>query len=137
MSAKIPESMHDLLDTNYVTLATVMPNGQPQLSIVWCSYDGEYILVNTAQGRQKEKNMAARPMATVMCMDPQNPFRWLEVRGTVEEVTTKGALEHINELAKAYRGYDSFYGHAVPAEQQETETRIICKIKPTRVVVFE
>ncbi len=136
MSAVIPEEYRDLLDEPiYVTVATVMPDGQPQLSVVWCSYDGEHVLVNTARNRQKEKNLLARPMATVMAIDPKNPYRWLEVRGSVE-LTEEGALDHINSLAKAYRGADAYYGGVTPAEMANKETRVICKIKPTRVIAF-
>ncbi len=133
MSTKIPESHVDLLSAPvYVDVITVMPDGQPQASVVWCSYDGEHVLVNTAVGRQKEINLRERPMATVLSVDPNNPFRYIEVRGTVE-VTEEGALAHINELAKAYRGADSYYGGVQPAELAKKETRVVCKITPTHV----
>ncbi|MDX1520157.1 MAG: PPOX class F420-dependent oxidoreductase [Anaerolineae bacterium] len=136
MSEKIPEDLQDLFDKPvYVTLATVMPDGQPQLSVVWASYDGEHVLVNTARGRQKEKNMIARPMATVLAVDPEDPYRRIEVRGTVE-VTEEGALDHINALAKAYRGVDKYFGGVQPAEREGKEIRVKCKITPTRVVAF-
>jgi PPOX class probable F420-dependent enzyme len=133
MSAQIPNSHKDLL-TNpvHATIATIMPDGQPQLSVVWCNYDGEHILVNTARGRQKDKNLGARPQATILLIDPQNPYRYLEVRGTVE-MTEEGAVEHISQLAKLYTGADSYYGGVTPADQAEKETRVICKITPTRV----
>jgi PPOX class probable F420-dependent enzyme len=135
MSAKIPDSHRDLLDGPvYVTLATVMPNGQPQVTIVWCNTDGDYVLVNTARGRQKEKNMRARPMATIMALDPNDAHRFLEVRGTVEEITEAGGVEHIDQLAKLYRGYPAYYGYAAPVEMKEQQTRVICRIKPTRVI---
>jgi PPOX class probable F420-dependent enzyme len=134
MSTSIPDSHKDLLGAPvYVDLVTVMPDGQPQASVVWCSYDGKHVLVNTAVGRQKESNMQARPKATILSVDPQNPFRYLEVRGTVEAITEDGAMEHINALAKAYRNADSYYGGVMPADMAEKETRVICKIKPTRV----
>lgn len=134
MSAKIPNSHKDLLGAPvYVDLITVMPDGQPQASVVWCSYDGEFVLVNTAVGRQKEKNMRTRPQATILAVDPQNPFRYLEVRGTVETVTKEGAVDHIDALAKAYRGADSYYGGVQPAELAEKEIRVMCKIKPMQV----
>ena len=136
MSTKIPDSHTDLLNAPvYVDVVTLMPDGQPQASVVWCSYDGEHVLVNTAVGRQKEKNLRERPMATVLAVDPNNPFRYIEVRGTVE-LTKEGALDHINQLAKAYRGADSYYGGVQPAEMAQKETRIMCKIKPTHVNAF-
>ena len=71
-----------------------------------------------------------------MAIDPQNPFRYLEVRGTVEEITEEGAINHINTLAKLYRGVDSYYGGVMPAAAQGQETRVLCKIKPTKVNAF-
>lgn len=131
MTTQIPQSHIDLLEQPvHATIATIMPNGQPQLSVVWCSYDGEHILVNTARGRQKDKNLQARPFATVLLIDPQNPYRYLEVRGTVE-MTEEGALEHINYLAKRYRGVDSYYDNPDSANK---ETRVICRITPTHVM---
>jgi PPOX class probable F420-dependent enzyme len=136
MSTKIPDSHIDLLNApNYVDVITVMPDGQPQATVVWCSYDGEHVLVNTAVGRQKEINMRERPMATVLSVDPDNPFRYIEVRGTVE-VTEEGAIDHANQLAKAYQNVDSYYGGVQPAELAEKETRVMCKIKPTHVNAF-
>lgn len=134
MSAKIPDSHLDLLEGPiYVTLATVMPNGQPQLSVVWCNTDGEHVLLNTARGRQKDKNLTARPMATMLALDPTNPFRFIEVRGTVE-LTEEGAVDHINQLAKLYVGADSYYGGVQSADLAQQETRVIIKLTPTRVV---
>ena len=99
MSATIPDSFRDLLDGPvYAALTTVMPDGQPQLTIVWCNYDGGHVLVNTIRGRQKEKNMLARPMVTLLALDPENSMRWIEVRGVVDEMTEEGGVEHITEL---------------------------------------
>lgn len=132
--ATIPESHQNLLQAPvFVTLATIMPDGHPQATIVWCDYDGTNILINTAQGRQKDINMRRNPKVAVLAMDPDNPYRYLEVRGTVEEITEEGALEHINQLAKAYVGAPSYYGHAAPAEQQQRETRLLLKIRPEHV----
>ena len=137
MSAMIPESHRDLLEEPvFVTLATVMPDGQPQCSVVWCSYDGEHVLINTTRGRQKAENMAERPKVTLLAIDPEDPYRYLEVRGKVIEMTEEGALEHIDALAKQYLNAPSYYGHAAPAENQEKETRVICKIEPTRARPF-
>ena len=136
MPATIPDSHKDLLENPvYATLVTVMPDGQPQASVVWCTYDGTNVLVNTARGRQKAKNMEARPMATVLLVDPQNPYRYLEVRGSVE-LSEEGALDLINALAKAYKGVDQYYGDFAPAEMKGKETRVIGKISPKRVIAF-
>jgi PPOX class probable F420-dependent enzyme len=134
MSARIPNSHLDLIEGPvYITLATIMPDGQPQATVVWCNYDGEHVLVNTARGRQKEKNMSERPMATILALDPENPYRYLEVRGDVAEMTEKGAKEHIDQLASLYVNKPKYYGGAAPADREGKEVRVICKIKPTRV----
>jgi PPOX class probable F420-dependent enzyme len=137
MSATIPDDFKDLLEGPvYTTLATVMPDGQPQLTVVWCTYDGELIRVNTRRGSQKDKNMTARPMATIMAIDPKNPYRWLQVRGAVEEITEEGAIDHINSLAQLYANKPTYYGGVAPAEMERAETRIVCKIRPAKVVAF-
>ena len=137
MSATIPDSYKDLLEKPVVvTLATVMPDHQPQLSVVWCSYDGTHILVNTARGRQKDTNMTERPMVTILALDPENPYRYLEVRGTVAEVTEEGGVDHIDQLAQMYTGKSPYFGQVAPAEDKDKQTRVIYKIKPTKVVAF-
>src|SRR5688572_24720888 len=111
MTTTIPDTFQDLLTaTIFPTLVTVMPDGQPQASIVWFSYDGQHILVNTAKGRQKDKNMRARPKVTLVFVDPKDPYRFLEVRGKVVSVTEEGALEHINALSARYRNRPDYYG---------------------------
>jgi PPOX class probable F420-dependent enzyme len=134
MSNPIPNELSDLLTGPVVvTLATVMPDGQPQATPIWCSFDGDVIWFNTAVGRQKDKNLQADPKVTILSVDPQNPYRWLEVRGQVVERTLEGAVDHITELAKLYTGKDRYYGGVTPAEQQAKETRVIYKIKPHKV----
>ena len=134
MSTKIPDSHKYLLEEAIpVTIGTIMPNGDPQLSVVWCDYDGEHLLLNTARGRQKDKNLLARPTATVLAYDPKNSLRYIEVRGTVVEMTEEGAVEQMNTLAKLYAGVDTYYGGFAPLERQQTETRVLIKLKPTRV----
>ncbi len=136
MSAIIPDSHKDLLEKPiYVTLATVMPNGQPQLSVVWCSFDGRYIWINTARGRVKDKNLTARPQATVLAVDPAMPFRYIEVRCAVAEATEAGAVEHIHQLSEQYTG-KRYYGEFAPAEWAAHETRVIFKLEPSHVVAF-
>ncbi len=131
--ATIPNDFKDLLERPIVvTLVTLMPDNQPQATPVWFSYDGSHIWVNTARGRQKDRNMSERPQVTVLAVDPDNPYRYMEVRGTVDEATEDGALDHINSLAKRYVGRDDYYA-AMP-EQRGKETRVIYKIKPVRVI---
>jgi PPOX class probable F420-dependent enzyme len=135
MSATIPESHRDLLTGPvFAVLTTLMPDSQPQSSVVWTDFDGENVLVNTVLGRQKARNMAERPKVSLLAIDTNHPFRWLEVRGEVEEMTEDGAADHIAALARLYTGSPAYYGYVAPAEQAEKETRVICKIEPIRVV---
>jgi PPOX class probable F420-dependent enzyme len=129
----IPESHLDLLTGPVVvTLATVMPNGQPQATPVWCDYVDGYIRLNTAAGRRKDKNMSARPQVTVLAIDPQNPYRWLEVRGKIVDRTLEGAVDHIHSLSVLYRG-KRYYGESAPAEREYQETRVIYRLQPEKV----
>lgn len=123
------EKEHLLTGPVVVILGTVMADGQPQLTPVWCSYDGELIWVNTAEGRQKDRNLQANPKVTIAVLDPQNPYNWLEVRGEVVERTLEGAGEHINQLSKLYRGVDTYASN----NPDQPETRVIFKIKPLKV----
>lgn len=135
MSATIPDSHADLLTSPvHVTLATVMPDGQPQLTVVWCTYDGTHVLVSTARGRQKEKNLRARPLATLLAIDPGDPYRYLEVRGSVE-ITEEGGVDLINQLAMLYTNKPRFYGGVAPADREAQEQRVVCKLLPQRVRV--
>ena len=132
MSAIIPESHADLLaGPVYVTVVTVMPDGQPQATPVWCNYDGKRIWINSAAGRQKDKNVRSNPKVTVFAIDSSNPFRWIEVRGTVTEITEDGAVDHINALSELYTGNADYYSFNPGAKGQET--RVIYKITPTKV----
>lgn len=133
MATQIPESHRDLLDGPVVVgLVTVMPDGQPQATPVWCAYDGAHIVVNTARGRQKDRNMQANPKVTVLAVDPQNPYRFLEVRGEVAESTEQGALDVINQLSKKYTGNADYYGRN--PQMRGKEQRITYKIRPLHVV---
>ncbi len=134
MSVKIPQSHFDLIDGPVlITLTTLMPDGQPHSTIVWCNSDGENVLVNTARGRQKDKNMSADPKVTLLALDPNDDFRYIEIRGVVDEITEVGAAEHIAELARLYMDAPAFYGHVAPADLAGKETRVIYKIRPTKV----
>lgn len=135
MSTVIPESHKKLLtDRYFAVLTTLMPDNQPQSTVVWADYDGEHVIVNTVLGRQKARNMAARPQVSLLAIDTNEPFFWLEVRGKVVEMTEEGALDHINKLAKLYTGAPEYYGHVAPAEAKGKERRVIYKIEPTRIV---
>lgn len=133
MTAQIPESHRDLLDGPVlVALATLMPDGQPQVTPVWIAYDGTHVIVNGTADRQKHRNMAARPQVTIMAFDPENQFRYIEVRGIVEEITAEGGGENMNELSLLYTGNPKRYG--IEAPPQEESERLLYKIKPVRVL---
>lgn len=136
MGEAIPESHCDLLvEPVHGVLTTVMPDGQPQNSIVWADYDGQHVLVNTTLERQKGRNMRANPRVTLLVIDPRDGSRWIEVRGTVVEMTAEGAEAHADRLTQLYTGKQHFYGDIYPVEQRERETRVIVKILPLKVAV--
>jgi PPOX class probable F420-dependent enzyme len=132
MPSLIPNSHRDLLDGPIlVAMATIMPDGQAQVTPVWCSYDGTHIIVNASKDRQKHRNMVKRPEVTVMAFDPENQFRYLEVRGVVEQITAEGGGESMNELSLLYTGKQKRYG--IEAPTREEDERLLYKIKPVRV----
>jgi len=138
MSSSIPKSFLDLANGPRVAaLSTVMPNGQPQTTVVWCDYDGTYVRVNTMRGFQKEKNMRANRKVTLLCYDPRQPLRSLEIRGEVVEMTEEGAMEHLDGLSNLYTGKSPYFGKCVSAELKETETPVLCKILPTHIVTLD
>jgi PPOX class probable F420-dependent enzyme len=128
MADKIPEPFRDLFaKVAYANLATVMPDGSPQVTPVWFDYDGECLRINSAKGRIKDKNMRHNKRVAVSIQDPDNAYRYLAVRGNVEEITEEGADAHIDSLAKKYLGKDK-YPFRGPGE-----VRIIYKIRPEKV----
>jgi len=121
-----PKEFQDLLGDDskaFLYLATLMPDGSPQVTPVWFSTDSEHILINTNEGRVKDKNMKARPKVAMTIQDPNKIYRYLGIRGEVAGYTTEGADEHINELSLRYDNE--------PWTTRETQRRIIFKIKPT------
>lgn len=134
----IPAAYLDLVNGPPVAaLTTVMPDGQPQTTAVWCNYDGTDILVNTMKGFRKEKNMRSNPKVTLLGYDPRQPLRSLEIRGTVVEMTEQGALEHLDALSRLYTGVSPYFGACVPLELKETETPVLCRIRPRHVVTLD
>ena len=127
----IPESHRDLLlpETHaYAYLATLMPDGSPQLTPLWVDFDDEHVLLNSAKGRIKDKNMRARKQVAILITDPKDPFgRYIQIRGKVVEVTEVGALEHINKLSLRYDG-ETWTPKA-------GQVRVIYKILPEKVFV--
>lgn len=109
-SVTIPEHLIDLVRRPIIaTLATVMPGGQPQVTPVWMDYDGEHVIINTARGRQKDRNMQRDSLVTLCLFDPENPEEhWVELRGYVADSTEEGAYAMIKTLALKYRGKEAY-----------------------------
>jgi PPOX class probable F420-dependent enzyme len=126
--ATIPDQYKDLLQKKaFAHLATVMKDGSPQVTPIWFDYDGTHVRINSAKGRWKDKNMRNRPKVALSILDPDNPYRYMQIRGTVTEVTESGADAHIDSLAKKYLGQDK-YPYRQPGEE-----RVIYKIAIDRV----
>ncbi|MDA1000080.1 MAG: PPOX class F420-dependent oxidoreductase [bacterium] len=127
-AAKIPESHAALLKSKaLIHLATVMKDGSPQVSPIWFSTEGELILLNSAKGRLKDRNMRRQNKVALALVDPDNPFRYVGIRGTVVEITEEGAEAHIDRLAKKYLGLDT-YPH-----RKAGDVRVIYRIRPDKV----
>lgn len=125
MAQTIPDHYLDLFEKRaFAHLATLMPDGQPQVTPVWCDFDGQYILINSARGRQKDRNMRRDPRVTLCIQDPDNPYRYLEIRGRVVEITERGADAHIDRLAQKYLGVERY------PYRQPGEVRVLYKIEP-------
>ncbi len=128
MTATIPQQFQDLLTKKaFASLATVMPDGSPQVTPVWFDFDGSHIRINSAKGRLKDKNMRRNGHVALAIQDPENPYRYLAVRGRVEEITENGADAHIDSLAKRYLGQDRY------PYRQPSEVRVIYRILPQRI----
>ena len=135
MAVCIPASHIELLERPlHVVLATLMPDGQPQTSLVWANTDGQHALINTFRGRQKTRNMEANPRVTLLVIDPDNSSRWMEIRGHVELIE-EGAMEHLENITEQYTGRRDYYGSVYPVEARTQQVRVICKITPDKVNV--
>ena len=120
-----PKEFQDLLKPEtkaYLFLATLMADGSPQLTPVWFDNDGEHILINTNEGRVKDRNMKERSKVAMVIQDPADPYRYLQIRGEVIGYTRLGADEHIDMLSRRNRGK--------PCNCNPKQKRIIFKIKP-------
>lgn len=127
MTAPIPESHRDILEKKSLAhLATLMPDGSPQVTPVWCDFDGTHVRINSAKGRRKDLNIRREPRVSLSLCDPDNPYRYLEIRGEVVDISEVGADAHIDELAHKYLGVDEY-----PNRRAE-EVRVIYKIAPQR-----
>jgi len=126
--ASIPPEYRDLFEKKaFAHLATVSADGTPQSTPVWVDFDGTHVRFNTARGRLKDKHLQANPRVALSILDPENPYRYLQVRGRVVEMTERGADAHIDGLAKKYLGQDT-YPYRKPGE-----IRVTVKIAPDRV----
>ena len=124
----IPASHADLLKKPaFANLATLNADGSPQVTPVWVDFDGKHVLVNTARGRVKTKNLGREPRVALSIADPENPYRYLGIQGRVVEMTEAGGDAHIDAMAKKYLGKDT-YPFRAPGE-----VRVIVKIAPEKV----
>jgi PPOX class probable F420-dependent enzyme len=128
---KIPESHKELFERPIVAnLATLMPDGLIQVNPVWVDYDGEYVRFNSSAGRQKDKNLKKNGVATLLLVDPADPYFWIEIRGRVVDITPEGAKAHIDSLARKYLGKDKY------PWLREGEVRLTYRVQPERVNAF-
>jgi PPOX class probable F420-dependent enzyme len=128
MSQVIPEKYVDLFEKQaFGNLGTLMKDGSPQVTPVWVDYDGKYVRINSAKGRVKDLNIRRDPRVSISLQDPANPYRYLEIRGRVVEITEKGADDHINKLSQKYLGNPVYPG------RKPGEVRVTYKIEPQKV----
>jgi len=128
MAEQIPEKYIDLLKKKaFASLSTLMRDGSPQVTPVWVDYDGKFVRVNSAVGRVKDLNMRRDPRVSLAIQDPENPYRYLEIRGKVAEITQNGADDHINSLSQKY------LGNPVYPFRKPGEVRVTYKIEPQKV----
>jgi PPOX class probable F420-dependent enzyme len=130
----IPDSHADLLKDEahaYAYLATVMKDGSPQLTPLWFNVEDDHVLINSARGRLKDKNMRARPNIALLITDPKDPYyRYMQIRGRVVEITEKGADEHINRLNMKYHDGEQW-------KTRPGQVRVIYRILPEKVFADE
>ena len=129
----IPESHIDLISDevrSYAYLATSMPDGSPQVTPVWFNTDGENVLLNSVKGRVKDRNMRARPQIAMAIHLQGQPYRYLQLRGKIVEITEDGARQHINTLSQKYRGNPDY------KLNDPNEIRVIYKLLPESIQVM-
>ncbi|HAM20899.1 MAG TPA: PPOX class F420-dependent oxidoreductase [Actinobacteria bacterium] len=129
MADKLTPEQKDLFDSkHFATIATINPDGQPQLSIVWCAIDGDEILVSTVEGRRKHLNLERDNRVSIIASPRDEPYKYVEVRGTAA-MTRKGGRELIDQLAYEYMGADRY-----PADDDTNNIRVVIRVTPQRVV---
>ena len=129
---KIPDKFLDLLTgKNFANVATINPDGSPQVTPMWLDYDEDTneILVNTAKGRKKERNMTLNKKIALSIMDSTNSYRYVGIQGEITNITTEGAEAHIHKLSKKYMGRDKY-------PLVEGEVRLLIRISPKYVHVM-
>jgi PPOX class probable F420-dependent enzyme len=127
---EIPDTAREWLDgPEFATIATILPDGQPHLSVVWVERDGDDVLVSTVKGRRKHLNLSADPRATVLVYPKDNPYSYVEIRGTTT-MTDEGGRDLIDRLARKYRGLDRY-----PFDDGTDNVRVVVRIRPEKVVV--
>jgi PPOX class probable F420-dependent enzyme len=124
----LPQRAKDLLDdANYVVVATTNPDGSPQTSVLWATYQGDDVLLSTIKGRKKETNWLKDPRTSVLILDKANPYSYLEVRGTVT-MTTDGGPELIDSLSRIYAG-ESYTG-----DEGTDNVRVVVQVRANKVI---
>ncbi|HLF71155.1 MAG TPA: PPOX class F420-dependent oxidoreductase [Dehalococcoidia bacterium] len=128
MTAELTPDTQQLIETKSLAhFVTLMPDGSPQVTPVWVDHDGTHVLINTAEGRQKPKNLNLDKRVALSIADHENPYRYVQIRGRVVEVTREGARDHIEKMARKYMGEQAQYPH------REGEVRILIKILPEHI----
>ncbi|MDK1472438.1 PPOX class F420-dependent oxidoreductase [Streptomyces sp. 549] len=131
MAATLSDNLKQLLDSKvFVMVATVQPDGSPQVSPVWVKRDGDDLLISTTEGRRKEQNLRRDPRVTVVVQPADSPYAYAEIRGTAT-LTTEGGQELIDELSQKYTG--TRYAEFNPASAQEAP-RVVVRVSPRKVV---
>jgi PPOX class probable F420-dependent enzyme len=130
MSQPLPPESHVYFDEpRFATIATVEPDGRPHLSVVWVGRDGDDLLVSTVVGRRKHRNLVRDPRATVLVYDPENPYHYVEVRGSVT-MTEEGGRALIDAYGRKYRGWDRYLG-----DDGTDNVRVVVRISADKVVI--
>lgn len=132
MSVTVPEARRDLLESPIcATMVTLLPDGMPHASVVWFKYEDDHLWVSIGAGSQKHRNLQQDGRVAFTIIDPQNPYRYLEVRGELAELLPEGGQELLDELSLRYTG-QKYYGGFAP-EEARRNPMVIARIRPTRL----
>ena len=131
-AVQLPDGVRALLDTpEFATIATLLPDGSPHLSVVWVERDGNDVLVSTVKGRRKHLNVQRDPRVAILVYPKDNPYSYVEIRGTAT-MTEEGGRELIDRLAGKYRGLDRY-----PFDDGTDSVRVVIRIQPRKVVALD